>query len=90
MKIFILAMVLLLACLQYKLWFAPDGLARMWVLKQEVAIQQAENAKQEMRNKTLVAEVQDLKQGDAALEERARSELGMVKQGESFYQVMQK
>jgi cell division protein FtsB len=60
----------------------------VWRLRTEVAAQQTENEKLKERNRTLVAEVQDLKQGRTAIEERARTDLGMVRSDESFYQVM--
>jgi cell division protein FtsB len=74
--------------LQYPLWFGSGGVIAVWQLNREIAAQQAENAKLRERNNALDAEVKDLKQGSAAIEERARTELGMVKKGETFYQVV--
>src|SRR5688500_7192134 len=74
--------------LQYPLWFGSGGAIAVWQLNNEIAAQQTENAKLRDRNNTLDAEVKDLKQGSTALEERARAELGMVKKGETFYQVV--
>lgn len=74
--------------LQYPLWFGSGGVIAVWKLNREIAAQHAENAKLHERNNALEAEVEDLKQGSAAIEERARAELGMVKKGEVFYQVV--
>jgi cell division protein FtsB len=74
--------------LQYPLWFGNGGVIAVWQLNREIAAQQAENTKLRDRNNALDAEVKDLKQGSAALEERARAELGMVKKGETFYQIV--
>ena len=81
-------LLVLLLMLQYPLWFGDGGVASVWRLKEEVGAQQAENARLRERNQALEAEVEDLKQGLAAVEERARNELGMVKKGETFYQVI--
>jgi cell division protein FtsB len=78
----------LLLLLQYPLWFGNGGAYVVWQLKREIAQQEAENAKLRERNAAMAAEVDDLKQGSAAIEERARTELGMVKSGETFYQVI--
>ncbi len=78
----------LLLVLQYPLWFGSGGVFAVWQLKREIATQQLENTKLRERNAVLEAEVSDLKQGSTAIEERARTELGMVKKGESFYQVI--
>jgi cell division protein FtsB len=75
--------------LQFNLWTGHGGLMQFWQLKNGIAEQEAENAQLAARNSTLHAEVVDLKQGHAAIEERARSELGMVKSGETFYQIME-
>src|ERR1043166_7357588 len=75
-----------LLVLQYPLWFGSGGVFAVWQLKHEIAVQRTENTKLKERNAALGAEVDDLKQGSAAIEERARTELGMVKKGETFYQ----
>lgn len=80
--------VLLIALLQVPLWVGKGSWLRVWDLNQQIDKQKASNATLKARNDTLDAEVRDLKQGYAAIEERARSELGMVKQDEVFYQVM--
>jgi cell division protein FtsB len=76
--------------LQYPLWLGDGGLLSYWKLRQEIATQKAENADLRERNGALEAEVRDLKEGYEALEERARSELGMVRRGETFYQLIER
>ncbi|HSD53584.1 MAG TPA: cell division protein FtsB [Burkholderiales bacterium] len=90
MTIRIAAGVLLLAllALQYRLWVSGSGLREVWRLEQAIAAQQRENDGLESRNRALAAEVRDLKEGQAALEERARTDLGMVGANETFYQLV--
>lgn len=78
----------LLALLQYPLWVGNGSVLTLWRLKREIAEQRAENARLRERNQVLAAEVIDLKEGLAAVEERARVELGMIKKGETFYQII--
>jgi cell division protein FtsB len=80
----------LIAVLQYPLWFGKGGWLRVWDMDQQLEAQQEVNQKLELRNAGLDAEVRDLKNGYEAIEERARFELGLVKQGEVFVQVPQK
>lgn len=82
------ALVVLLALMQYRLWIAPDSLPQAWQLRKKVDAQMRENSRLELRNQNLDAEVRDLKQGHAAIEARARNELGMIKPGETFYQII--
>jgi len=84
-----LGLLLLLALLQYQLWFGVGSVPSAMRLRSQAEAQTAENAGLIKRNAALQAEVADLKQGQAAIEERARTELGMVKKGESFYQIVQ-
>jgi len=87
---FILAtLIVLLAVLQFKLWLGDFGLVRYWQLESRVDAQVEVNERLGDRNRQLQAEVIDLKHGTDALEERARSQLGMVKKGEEFYQVIE-
>ncbi len=88
MRALTLILVALIAALQYPLWLGKGSWLRVWDLSRQIEKQQESNAKLKARNDSLDAEVRDLKQGYAAIEERARSELGMVKQDEVFYQVM--
>jgi cell division protein FtsB len=89
-RIVLYALAGLLLVLQYPLWFGSGGILNAWQLRHEISGQQSENARLRERNQTLEAEVADLKSGHDALEERARRELGMVKKGESFYQVIER
>jgi len=86
--VLLLALALLLAALQYKLWYGNGGQREVDALRVQVAAQETENRKLQARNDALAAEVADLKAGGEAVEERARSELGMVKPGETFYRVI--
>ena len=81
-------LVLLIAAIQTPLWFGKGGWMRVWELDQQVQAQHATNDKLRARNAALDAEVRDLKQGYDAIEERARSELGMIRQDEIFFQVL--
>lgn len=86
MRWLLLVLLMLLVSLQYQLWFR-GGMNDVWELEKALAIQKAENEKLIKRNAALAAEVEDLKTGKDAIEERARSELGMVKQGEKLIQL---
>lgn len=88
LRAIVLLLVVLLGWLQYRLWFGDGGQREVAALQQDVARQEAENARLRQRNDALAAEVQDLKSGEAAVEERARSELGMIRPGETFYRVV--
>lgn len=88
-NVLLVLLVALLAFLQYRLWFGEGGRRSVAALEQRVAEQAGENAGLQQRNDALAAEVEDLKSGEAAVEERARSELGMIKPGETFYRVVE-
>ncbi len=88
MRWVVVALLLVLGWMQYRLWVGEGSLAEVHNLKQEIARQGVELDQLRARNRVLMAEVQDLKQGVDALEERARSELGMVKEGETFFQLI--
>lgn len=88
MKALTLIFVILIALLQYPLWLGKGSWLRVWNVKQQISEQKEKNISSKQRNETLNAEVRDLKQGNAAIEERARTELGMIKQDEVFYQVI--
>lgn len=88
MKWLTLTLAVLLAVLQYVLWFGDGGLRDLWQLESQVSEQEAENDRLEARNDALAAEVKDLKSGLDAVEARARLELGMIKEDEVFYQVI--
>ena len=79
----------LFAGLQAKLWLGAGGWREAQALQETVEAQRSENARLQQRNDALSAEVEDLKSGETAVDERARSELGMVKPGETFYRVVE-
>lgn len=81
-------LLLLVLALQYPLWLGSGSWRRVWQLDHQVASQKRINVSLHNRNDALEAEVRDLKTGDTAIEERARTELGMVKPGEVYYQVV--
>ncbi|MEO8460727.1 MAG: cell division protein FtsB [Dokdonella sp.] len=83
-----LLLVIVLIGLQVKLWTGQGGMRDVSTLRDRVEQQKADNEKLKARNEALAADVHDLKNGDEAVEERARSELGLVKPGEIFYQVV--
>ena len=85
-----LALMVLVALLQYPLWFGKGSWLRVWDVDQQLRAQQEINRKLQLRNAGLDAEVRDLKQGYDAIEERARFELGMVKDDEVFVQIPDK
>jgi cell division protein FtsB len=88
MKWLAAALLVFITLLQFRLWVSEDGVRELSRLQGAVAAQRAENERLAERNKQLAAEVRDLKTGMAALEERARSELGMIGESETFYQVV--
>ena len=83
-------LIALLAALQYPLWYGKGGWFRMQEMEEQLAAQRQVNQKLEARNASQDADVRDLKSGYAAIEERARYELGLVKEGEIFVQTPQK
>ena len=82
-----LVLLLVLSGLQYRLWVGDGSLAQVSELKRQIAEQQGENERLLERNQILEAEVMELKQGTETVEERARHKLGMVKEGETLYQL---
>ena len=83
-----LILIALLIGLQVKLWTGDGGMRDLRAIRARVSQQQAENAKLKQRNDALHADVEDLKHGQDAVEARARSQLGLIKPGEVFYQVV--
>jgi cell division protein FtsB len=88
LKILAYILVLLFVLLQIQLWFGQHGALRLWSMKRDVVEQEEENRILRQRNDSLHAEVNELKDGTDALEERARSTLGMIREGEEFYQAV--
>ena len=81
-----LFLILILVGLQYKLWFGDGSIVQSVQLDKKLAAQKEENKKLAARNRAVEADIVELKSGDQALEEQARYDLGMVKQGEVYYQ----
>jgi len=88
MRAFALILAVLVVLIQYPLWLGKGGWLRVWDIDRQLASQRAKNETLQARNAALDAEVRDLKQGFEAVEERARYELGMIKQDEIFFQVL--
>jgi len=89
MRILSLVFAALIALLQYPLWLGKGGWLRVWEIDRQVNVQKEGNSRLRARNDALDAEVRDLKQGYEAVEERARYELGMIKQDEIFFHVVE-
>jgi cell division protein FtsB len=87
MRFVMIVLAAVLVLLQARLWVSNGGLREVWRLEAEVARRTEENLRLAARNATLEGEVRDLKQGSAAVEERARTDLGMIRAGETFYQI---
>ena len=85
LHLFLLALI---ALIQYPLWLGKGSWLKVWEIDQQLVTQQENNSKLLERNNAMDAEVRDLKQGTDAIEERARAELGMIKQDEVFVQVL--
>jgi cell division protein FtsB len=88
MRILPVILLALLGFLQYRLWFEVGGVIDMLRVKKQLAVQLAQNDKLKRRNDRMVKQLQYLQANSDGIEARARSELGMVKQGETFYQVV--
>ena len=89
LSVLLVLLVAMLAFLHYRLWLGEGGRRSVAVLAERVDQQAHETEGLQQRNDALAAEVEDLKSGEAAVEERARSELGMIKPGETFYRVVE-
>lgn len=83
-----LIFIIIILLLQYPLWLGKGSWLRVWEIDRQLTIQKDLNHKLHVRNQSLDAEVRDLKQGYDAIEERARNELGMIKQDEIFFQIL--
>ena len=90
MRWLLVIFTLLFLILQYRLWVGDGSMAQRQVLQHKVNMQQEENEALSERNNILASEVNDLKNGLESVEERARTDLGMVKEGETFYMVVDK
>jgi cell division protein FtsB len=88
MKALALALIVLIGLIQYPLWMGKGSWFRVWEVDQQIRAQREANRQLQARNSALEAEVRDLKAGVEAIEERARAELGMTRQDEIFFQVL--
>jgi cell division protein FtsB len=88
MRLIFLSLAALLLLIQYPLWLGKGGWLRVWDLDQQVDAARQKNDMLSARNAKLNSEVQDLKDGTGAVEERARYELGMIKENEIFIQIL--
>lgn len=88
MRIFALVLLIVFSWLQHTLWLSKNGIADYYDVNNEIKIQQQVNEKLHLRNAKMFAEIDDLRQGLDAIEERARHELGMIKEGETFYRII--
>lgn len=88
MKWITLILVTLCLMLQYRLWFGKNSIPDYVEIKTQVAEQSQRNANLKQRNSLLIADINDLETGVEAMEERARNELGLIKQGETFYRIL--
>ena len=89
MQILVAALIAVLVFLQYLLWIAEDGVRQTFAMHIAIQAQQVDNAALTERNSALAAEVEDLKRGMMAIEERARSEMGMIRKDETFYRLLE-
>lgn len=88
MRIVIYSMLLLLMAIQYPLWLGKGGWLRVYEMERQLELQEAKNSALSLRNAKLSGDVKDLKDGTRAIEERARVEHGMIKDGEFFVQIL--
>jgi len=89
LKIVLVVLVLLFTALQYHLWFGEGSWPRAQAVREKFELQMSENEKLQQSNATMEAEVLDLKTGLDAIEERARADLGLVRQGDEYFQIIQ-
>lgn len=89
MKALMIGLVLVLTILQWRLWAGDGGVGELRQLERQLAEQQAENDSLRQRNQLLESEVLDLKNGLEAVEERARADLGMIRDDETFYMIIE-
>jgi cell division protein FtsB len=88
-KLLFVILTLLIVLIQYPLWLGKGGWFRVWEVDRQIAAQRDANSKLQTRNNALDAEVRGLKEGYEAVEERARTELGMIKHDEIFFQLVE-
>jgi len=90
MKILTIALGVILVFLQYELWFSKNGVREYFALREAITIQKQQDEQLEKQNQQMIIQINTLKQGHEAIEEHARNDLGMIKPGETFYEVVKK
>ena len=90
MRLFFVVLLIVLGIEQYHLWWGKNGLQDNNQLQEEVILAKENNDQLQLRNNMMFSEINDLKQGSKAIEERARNELGLVKEGETFFRIVPK
>ncbi len=88
MRLLKLIFIVTLIALQYRLWFGKNSLPDYWHLQSDVQRQAETNTRLQQRNQLIAADISDLREGEEALEERARNELGLIKQHETFFRLV--
>ncbi|VUD51927.1 Cell division protein FtsB [Thalassocella blandensis] len=88
MKVLVTILIIIVVALQYRLWIGDGSIAHVVRLKDQIEKQQAENQRLKERNRLLAAEVESLKNGTDGIEARARSQMGMIKEGETFFMIV--
>lgn len=89
-KWIIVLLVILLGALQYRLWFGKNSIADYQNMQLQIDVLEQQNANLRQRNQLLLADINDLQLGIESMEERARNELGLIKEGETFYRILPK
>ena len=88
-RFFIIILIVFFLMIQFDIWFKDDGFYRVKELEQMIDSQVEENERLKLRNKQLEREIQELKSGTESIEEKARTDLGMIKEGEEFYLIVE-
>ena len=88
-RFFIIILIVFFLMIQFDIWFKDDGFYRVKELEQMIDSQVEENERLKLRNKQLEREIEELKSGPESIEEKARTDLGMIKEGEEFYLIVE-
>ena len=88
-RFFIIILIVFFLIIQFDIWFKDDGFYRVKELEQMIGSQVEENERLKLRNKQLEREIEELKSGTESIEEKARTDLGMIKEGEEFYLIVE-
>ena len=88
-RFFIIILIVFFLMIQFDIWFKDDGLYRVKELEEMIGSQVEENKRLKLRNKQLEREIEELKSGTESIEEKARTDLGMIKEGEEFYLIVE-